>query len=112
MNRQVIERQRAKLLIMRDRVAAEIGSLTQAMLEDAQPVGEHDWGVSEAVDKSIALEHVEEQLHVQISAALARIKDGTYGLCTACGSRIGQARLDALPYAAFCIACERQLESQ
>ena len=41
----------------------------------------------------------------QIDEALRRLDDGTYGVCSACGSRISEARLEALPYASECIRC-------
>lgn len=38
-------------------------------------------------------------------AALLRLKNGTYGICTSCGKRIDAARLQALPTASHCMAC-------
>ncbi len=50
----------------------------------------------------------------EIEAALSRLNDGTYGICSDCGSSIPQKRLDVLPYARFCLSCtkERQQMSQ
>ena len=42
-----------------------------------------------------------------VDAALARLKAGTYGACTACGRAITPERLEALPSAALCIDCQR-----
>jgi DnaK suppressor protein len=39
----------------------------------------------------------------EVDAALARLRDGTYGICQACGKPIGAARLEAMPAARFCI---------
>lgn len=41
--------------------------------------------------------------------ALARLDAGRYGICTRCGIPIDAARLEALPAAAHCIECEREL---
>lgn len=41
----------------------------------------------------------------KISAALQRMDDGTYGVCTACGAEIDSRRLNARPYSSKCIAC-------
>lgn len=41
----------------------------------------------------------------RIDAALARLRDGTYGLCQKCGDPISEARLDLLPAAPFCKVC-------
>jgi DnaK suppressor protein len=50
----------------------------------------------------------------QIERALARVKQGTYGICEGgsqnCRKRIPVSRLNALPYTTFCINCERELE--
>jgi DnaK suppressor protein len=46
----------------------------------------------------------------QIERALTKLKHGTYGICEGCGSKIGVARLNVLPYTAFCIDCQREIE--
>ncbi len=46
----------------------------------------------------------------QIERALARMKQGTYGLCEACQIKIPVARLNALPYSTMCIECQREAE--
>jgi DnaK suppressor protein len=48
---------------------------------------------------ALHLEHVE--------AALARLLDGTFGACVRCGRPIAPERLEALPWAAHCIECQR-----
>ena len=40
-----------------------------------------------------------------IEAALDRIKQGTYGICAACGEAIPEERLDAVPQATTCRDC-------
>ena len=51
---------------------------------------------------------------IQVERVLARLKHGNYGLCEGdspdCQHKIPMARLKALPYTAFCINCERELE--
>ncbi len=42
----------------------------------------------------------------EIDRALAKIQAGTYGICERCGQPIAEARLEALPYAALCVACK------
>ena len=46
----------------------------------------------------------------EITAALARIVEGTFGSCQRCGEVIPEERLIALPRARFCIACQRVSE--
>jgi DnaK suppressor protein len=49
------------------------------------------------------------ELH-QIERALARLKQGTYGMCEVCQAKIPVARLNALPYTSLCIDCQRDME--
>ena len=43
----------------------------------------------------------------RIEHALARIDDGTYGICERCGRQIGEERLRARPWATLCIDDQR-----
>jgi DnaK suppressor protein len=57
--------------------------------------------------RDLALRDRNEQHLAAVEAALARLDDGTYGQCARCGRPIAQERLDALPWAAHCIDCQR-----
>jgi DnaK suppressor protein len=50
-------------------------------------------------------------LRQHIESALRRIDDGSYGDCLHCGEAIGDARLQAQPWASLCIDCQSALES-
>jgi DnaK suppressor protein len=50
-----------------------------------------------------------DELH-EAEAALTRIREGTYGLCTNCGRDIERQRLEAYPTAERCIDCQADLE--
>lgn len=42
-----------------------------------------------------------------VQAALWRMDEGRYGQCLRCAAPIGVERLEILPQAAFCLACQR-----
>ncbi|MDY0389424.1 RNA polymerase-binding protein DksA [Desulfobulbus oligotrophicus] len=54
----------------------------------------------------------ELRLMDKIEEALARIDDGTYGICASCGCEIALKRLEARPVAKFCIDCKSRQEQQ
>ena len=56
-------------------------------------------------DVLTAIDQEAQQTVHLIDAALARIKDGSYGLCSGCGIKIPDARLGALPYVTTCVNC-------
>jgi DnaK suppressor protein len=43
----------------------------------------------------------------RIDRAIAKVEEGTYGLCDSCGTPIAPARLAAAPESVLCIACAR-----
>ena len=61
---------------------------------------------------SLGLASNDRELLNRIDAALKRISDKTFGLCTICKKPIAAARLKALPYAETCLKCQEQLETK
>lgn len=69
-------------------------------------------------DFALSLAANEQETLTEISSALQRIKDGTFGLCEIClkngkspaQAAIPKTRLRAIPYARNCVECERKRE--
>jgi DnaK suppressor protein len=47
-----------------------------------------------------------------IEAARARIQQGTFGGCIACGDDIDPWRIDALPWTPYCLRCQQGFEQE
>jgi DnaK suppressor protein len=62
-------------------------------------------------ERDLSLENNIRDLLDKIDRALARLDDGTFGICQRCGKPIEKARLKALPYASLCIK-DKQAESR
>jgi DnaK suppressor protein len=45
-----------------------------------------------------------------INEALKQLDEGTYGICKECGEEIGEKRLQAVPFALYCLECQREKE--
>ncbi len=54
----------------------------------------------------------ERKLMEKVDNALARIDDGSYGVCVGCGEDITIKRLEARPVAKFCIDCKTRQEQR
>ena len=54
----------------------------------------------------------ERKLMDKVDEALARIEDGTYGVCDGCGCDIAIKRLQARPVAKYCIDCKSLQEQR
>jgi DnaK suppressor protein len=59
---------------------------------------------------ALGLMDSERKMLREIDYALERIDQGTYGICTATGKPIAKARLEAQPWARYCIEYARKLE--
>lgn len=99
---------RAALEAERARVLEELAELR---IEAPGPMtyGSQAAAASHVVDqqRDLALREHHEQHLAAVEEALARLDDGTYGRCTECGRPIAPERLEALPWAALCIDCQR-----
>jgi DnaK suppressor protein len=47
-----------------------------------------------------------------VVSALQKIDDGSFGTCERCSEDIAEKRLDALPFARYCIDCQRVIEQE
>lgn len=54
----------------------------------------------------------EQKLLKKIDEAIARIDDGSYGVCETCGNPIGIKRLEARPVTTLCIECKTAQEEE
>jgi DnaK suppressor protein len=59
---------------------------------------------------ALGLMDSERKLLTEIDDALRRIEEGTYGICEGTGKPIAKARLEAQPWARFCVEHARMLE--
>ena len=119
MNQAELERYRQRLLAWGKRLKGEVSTLEGEALRKAggeasgnlsnTPVHMGDLS-ADNFEQEVTLgllENQEQQLE-EIAAALRRVEDGTFGRCEDCGQPIGKERLDALPYARFCVQCARK----
>lgn len=57
------------------------------------------------MENTLGLMDSERKLLAEIEEALARIENGTYGICEGNNEPIPKARLKAIPWARYCVAC-------
>ena len=81
------------------RLEGEARGSGEAEVRDSIDDATTSQGTSEALQE----ETLASQTLIQVQDALKRIEDGTYGMCNACGRQIEAARLEAVPWAAYCL---------
>jgi len=102
------------LSVVRAALEAERDRLRVGLAEGIVAPGPMTYGSQAAAasqvfeqQRDLALRDHNAQHLEQVDAALVRLADGTFGACLRCGRPIAPERLEALPWAAFCIDCQR-----
>jgi DnaK suppressor protein len=100
---------RRALLVERDRLRGQVAEGIQA--PDAMTYGSQAAAASQVFEqqRDLALRERNEQHLAQVEDALRRLDAGTFGMCTNCGRPIAPERLEAIPWAAHCIDCQRRV---
>ena len=67
---------------------------------------------SDSYDRELSLNIAgeEQEIIYEIDDALKRMEEGKFGLCMSCDKKIPQKRLNAVPYAKYCIQCKSKEE--
>ena len=94
----VLEAKKAQIdasLRNRDEIAIE---KTADAIDEVQLAGERELAIRNLDRESVLLRNVR--------AALARIEDGSFGRCLHCEEEISPKRLNAVPWAPYCIGCQ------
>jgi DnaK suppressor protein len=121
MTKSVLEGFRHELLSLRSRLKGDVTRLTDEAMRKGggeasgnlsnMPIHLADLGTDNFEQEfTLSLLQNEEQALKEISDALDRIDQGTFGKCEECGKEIARERLKALPYARLCMECARQKE--
>ncbi len=101
-----LEVARASLNAERERLLVELGQPIES--PGQMTYGSQGAAASQVFEqqRDLALRDRSIQQLELVEAALARLDAGTYGTCLRCGKPIAPARLEALPWAAYCIECQ------
>ena len=99
--RAVLEAKQAELSVgLRNREDIAIEKTPDA-LDEVQLAGERELAIRNLDRESSLLRNVR--------GALGRIADGSYGICLHCEEEIKAKRLDAVPWAKFCVSCQERI---
>jgi RNA polymerase-binding transcription factor DksA len=110
-----------RLLHLRKRLQGDVNQIAGAALKatSSEIYGEISMSPMHRTDRDTDTFDLEFMLHLvknedgmleQINAALKRMKNGCYGVCAECKTKIPQTRLSAIPYALHCVKCASHLE--
>jgi DnaK suppressor protein len=70
--------------------------------------------LQQQLNREVAIRNLDRasKLLKDVQAAIARFTDGTFGVCLHCEELIPEKRLKAIPWAAYCVACQERLDRE
>ena len=106
--------------IIRKRLTERLAEVTDLYMNDLR-VGQKlsDAGAEDLVDRAnaaynrefmLSLSGNERDALLEVEQALVRLDTGDYGECSHCEDKIPAKRLQAVPWARYCIDCQEQAE--
>lgn len=107
-----IEHFRERLLALEQQLVARIGREAEVVREvaddraDPADVSRAD----ELKDQTFAAADTDTAQLAQVRAALQRIDEGAFGKCVVDGGPIEEKRLEAVPWAAYCVKHQKEIE--
>lgn len=114
MNSEQVQKFRVQLEEMKQEIVSDVEQTISEMTD-------HQFNTPDLADRAtlesdrnfeLRLRGREQKLLDKINQAIARIDNGTYGICASCEEEIGLKRLEARPVATYCIDCKIQQEQQ
>jgi RNA polymerase-binding protein DksA len=107
-----IEKFKELLLAKRGEILGNVSTMENETLKkerselSSMPFHMADAG-SDNFEQEFALDLMdgEKKMLTEINDALGRIGEGTFGICEGKGESIPKARLNAIPWARYCVAC-------
>lgn len=106
----ILKKKREEIL---KEVKEEIGDHFEGnrRIEVETALDDGDWSVVDLTeDLDIAILERHKDTLNKIDEALRKLDEGTYGICNDCGQDINEKRLNALPFAIYCIECQQRME--
>src|SRR5579875_2752739 len=68
--------------------------------------------VQHASERELAIRNLDRESNLlrNVRSALRRIEEGSFGVCLHCEEEISPKRLNAVPWAPYCIQCQEQAD--
>jgi DnaK suppressor protein len=106
---------RPVLLDLLQRLGGTLTRMEESVLmgdgDSSSDEGDDLGGESSSREFQLGLLENEDEIMQLVRASLDRLEEGNFGVCEGCVELIPPRRLEALPYARYCVPCQTQSES-
>ena len=93
----------------RDELLKDTADRDEILIENA---AEEFDRLQQQLNREVAIRNLDRtsKLLKNVQAALARIDTETYGVCPHCDEEIPEKRLEAVPWAGYCVICQEEID--
>lgn len=103
----------ADLLKRKWELEQKLTEMSREQFSDGQVQDPGDQALTATMESlRMSLQDAEVEEYRGIVKALARIKEGSYGVCADCGNPISEKRLQSFPGTMRCLACQENFEEK
>lgn len=105
MNKTDLDKYKAMLETKRTELSAGLRNREDIAIEKTPDALDE---VQLAGERELAIRNLDRESNLlrNVKSALARVADGSYGVCLHCEEEIKPKRLEAVPWAKYCIRCQ------
>lgn len=111
-----------QLLTLRARLRGDVSAMADSALRKTRSESSGDLSSMPIHMADVGTDNFEQEFTLslmehegtaleQIEAALERIEEGNYGVCTECEAKIPKTRLQVLPHTPHCVKCADKVTS-
>ena len=117
MNKKTLEKFKKTLTELKKKIEGNIDGLNETSLDQGSNLSHYpddpSYIANDEFEKPMAFNimNVDQSILEQVDDALNKIQNGTYGICERCGKKISIERLEAKPWAKYCVKCREELEN-
>ena len=106
-----LEQYRRTLEAKRKELLAGSGDREDILIENA---AEEFDRLQQQLNREVAIRNLDRESTMlkSVQAALARMENDTFGVCLRCDEEIPEKRLNAVPWAAYCVKCQEIVDRQ
>ncbi len=116
MEKRLVARFKKILIEVKRKIEGNIDGLNESTFKQGSNLSHYpddpSYIANDEFEKPMAFNimNVDQSILEQVNDALHKIENGTYGICEQCGKKISIKRLEAKPWARYCVKCREELE--
>ncbi len=109
LKKMLIENKRKMWMDLREEFFDKLGREYSAQFDNPQDLEDQSL-VDLIEDTGLKVADIRREELTKMEEAIGKLEDETYGICEDCGEEIAEDRLKVIPFAVYCVRCQKKKE--